>query len=314
MRRPTCPRTRSRFNKGERCGDRQRLGAAGPANWPIPIDLIRLGRKTPPSFSDESTGEQGPQEGIEIRFQQIRQHLYRRRRLDLRAVARGVLSGEADAGEGAGIRRLEADLDRDQRHLLRLAEAGELSQMGARGAGRFRVLGEGAALRHQPPGAGGGRQFHQAVSTIPACSSSATGSARCSGNSRRPRNSTKRISASSWNCCRASWTAARCAMWSRCATTVSACPISSRCCGKFETPVVFAEHGKYPAIADVAGDFVYARLQKGNDDIKTCYPPKQLDAWAKRLQLWAERRRARRPAARRRRPSRRRRRATSSPM
>src|SRR5579872_692614 len=57
---------------------------------------------------------------------------------------------------------------------------------------------------------------------------------------------------------------------------------------KFETPVVFAEHNKYPAIADLAGDFVYARLQKGDDEIKTCYPPKQLDAWAKRLQLWAE--------------------------
>jgi uncharacterized protein YecE (DUF72 family) len=56
---------------------------------------------------------------------------------------------------------------------------------------------------------------------------------------------------------------------------------------KFETPVVFAEHGKYPAIADVTGDFVYARLQKGNDELKTCYPPKQLDAWAKRLQDWA---------------------------
>ena len=56
---------------------------------------------------------------------------------------------------------------------------------------------------------------------------------------------------------------------------------------QFETPVVFAEHGKYPAIADVASDFVYARLQKGNDEIKTCYPPKQLDAWAERLQAWA---------------------------
>ena len=44
----------------------------------------------------------------------------------------------------------------------------------------------------------------------------------------------------------------------------------------------------YPAIADVASDFVYARLQKGNDEIDTCYPPKQLDAWAKRFQLWAE--------------------------
>jgi uncharacterized protein YecE (DUF72 family) len=57
---------------------------------------------------------------------------------------------------------------------------------------------------------------------------------------------------------------------------------------KFETPVVFAEHGSYPAISDVTGDFVYARLQKGNDDLKTCYPPKALDAWAKRFQTWAE--------------------------
>jgi uncharacterized protein YecE (DUF72 family) len=57
---------------------------------------------------------------------------------------------------------------------------------------------------------------------------------------------------------------------------------------QFETPVVFAEHGQYPAIADVAADFVYARLQKGNDELKTCYPPKQLDAWARRLQLWAD--------------------------
>jgi uncharacterized protein YecE (DUF72 family) len=57
---------------------------------------------------------------------------------------------------------------------------------------------------------------------------------------------------------------------------------------QFETPVVFAEHGQYPAISDVAADFVYARLQKGDDSIKTCYPPKQLDAWARRLQLWAD--------------------------
>ena len=56
---------------------------------------------------------------------------------------------------------------------------------------------------------------------------------------------------------------------------------------RFETPVVFAEHGKYPAIADVAGDFVYVRLQKGNDELATCYPPKQLDAWAKRFETWA---------------------------
>ena len=56
---------------------------------------------------------------------------------------------------------------------------------------------------------------------------------------------------------------------------------------QFEIPVVFAEHSTYPGIAAVVGDFVYARLQKGNDEIATCYPPTQLDQWAKRLQLWA---------------------------
>jgi uncharacterized protein YecE (DUF72 family) len=55
----------------------------------------------------------------------------------------------------------------------------------------------------------------------------------------------------------------------------------------FATPVVFAEHGSYPAIPDVTGDFVYARLQKGDDEIKTCYPTKQLDAWANRFNIWA---------------------------
>jgi uncharacterized protein YecE (DUF72 family) len=55
----------------------------------------------------------------------------------------------------------------------------------------------------------------------------------------------------------------------------------------FSMPVVYAEHETYPAIADMTGDFVYARLQKGTDTIKTGYPPKALDAWAKRAQMWA---------------------------
>jgi uncharacterized protein YecE (DUF72 family) len=53
-------------------------------------------------------------------------------------------------------------------------------------------------------------------------------------------------------------------------------------------PVVFSEHATYPAISDVVGDFVYARLQKGNDEVKTGYPPNALDAWTKRLSLWAD--------------------------
>ncbi len=56
---------------------------------------------------------------------------------------------------------------------------------------------------------------------------------------------------------------------------------------KFDIPVVYADHGKYPAIADITGDFVYARLQTGKDTVKTAYPPKALDEWATRLTTWA---------------------------
>jgi uncharacterized protein YecE (DUF72 family) len=57
---------------------------------------------------------------------------------------------------------------------------------------------------------------------------------------------------------------------------------------QFSIPVVYADHGKYPAIADITGDFVYARLQTGKDTVKTAYPPKQIDEWAGRFQVWAK--------------------------
>jgi uncharacterized protein YecE (DUF72 family) len=57
---------------------------------------------------------------------------------------------------------------------------------------------------------------------------------------------------------------------------------------QFGISVVFAEHHDYPAIADLTGDFVYARLQKGDDAISTAYPPAALDAWAERVRAWAE--------------------------
>jgi uncharacterized protein YecE (DUF72 family) len=57
---------------------------------------------------------------------------------------------------------------------------------------------------------------------------------------------------------------------------------------EFAVAVVYADHHKYPAIADVTADFVYARLQKGEDTVPTAYPPKALDGWAKRARLWAE--------------------------
>jgi uncharacterized protein YecE (DUF72 family) len=57
---------------------------------------------------------------------------------------------------------------------------------------------------------------------------------------------------------------------------------------QFAMPIVFTDHVKYPNIADLTGDFLYARLQQGKDTVTTAYPPKQIDAWAGRLQTWAE--------------------------
>ena len=56
---------------------------------------------------------------------------------------------------------------------------------------------------------------------------------------------------------------------------------------EFNVAVVCAEHETYPGIADVTSDFVYLRLQKGKDTIATGYPPKELDAWARRFETFA---------------------------
>ena len=57
---------------------------------------------------------------------------------------------------------------------------------------------------------------------------------------------------------------------------------------KFGIPVVFADHAAYPAIADLTGDVVYARLRKGRDEVPTAYSSTALDEWARRVQEWAE--------------------------
>jgi len=57
---------------------------------------------------------------------------------------------------------------------------------------------------------------------------------------------------------------------------------------KFSIPVVYAEHATYTEMADITGDFVYARLQKGNEKLKAGYPPKALDAWTEHAKTWAK--------------------------
>jgi len=57
---------------------------------------------------------------------------------------------------------------------------------------------------------------------------------------------------------------------------------------QFSIPVVYAEHATYTEMADITSDFVYARLQKGEEKLKAGYPPKALNAWAERAKTWAK--------------------------
>lgn len=51
--------------------------------------------------------------------------------------------------------------------------------------------------------------------------------------------------------------------------------------------IVFADADDYPCIADVSGDFVYARLQRSREEEATGYAEAELDRWAEVAQAWA---------------------------
>jgi uncharacterized protein YecE (DUF72 family) len=59
-------------------------------------------------------------------------------------------------------------------------------------------------------------------------------------------------------------------------------------CRERDAAIVFADSPEYPAIADVTGDFVYARLEAGEDANPLCYPEPEIDRWAAAAKLWAE--------------------------
>lgn len=56
---------------------------------------------------------------------------------------------------------------------------------------------------------------------------------------------------------------------------------------KYKVAAVCADHADYPMFADVTADFVYARLQKGSDEVATCYPPDVVAGWGERLKVYA---------------------------
>lgn len=58
-------------------------------------------------------------------------------------------------------------------------------------------------------------------------------------------------------------------------------------CRAANVAIVYADSPDYPAIADVTGDFVYARLENTIEEEPTGYSPAALDRWAGVAREWA---------------------------
>ena len=67
-----------------------------------------------------------------------------------------------------------------------------------------------------------------------------------------------------------------------------AVPAFIEMCRAADVAIVYADSADYPAIADITGNFAYARLENAVEDVTTGYTDTQLDHWAKAARLWAE--------------------------
>ena len=171
----------------------------------------------------------------------------RRRRLGVRALARQLLPRGPAAEARARVREPPAHHDRDQRHLLRLAEARELRPLARGDPRRLRLRGQGPALRHQPPGAGRGRAVGRALLLDRRHGAPRRSSARSTGSSWRPRSSTSTTSPPSSRCCRSRSRAARSATPSRSATRASAPRSSSRSPASTSVAIIVALESRLSA-------------------------------------------------------------------
>ncbi|QQX84456.1 DUF72 domain-containing protein [Cupriavidus necator] len=57
---------------------------------------------------------------------------------------------------------------------------------------------------------------------------------------------------------------------------------------KYKAATVFTDSPKFPSMADLTADFVYARLMASSEKLKAGYAPRELDAWAERARTWAQ--------------------------
>ncbi|KLD64554.1 DUF72 domain-containing protein [Dyella japonica] len=56
----------------------------------------------------------------------------------------------------------------------------------------------------------------------------------------------------------------------------------------YRIPTVFTDSSEHPSLADLTGDFAYARLMRSEAQLETGYPSGDLDIWTTRARAWAE--------------------------
>ena len=57
-------------------------------------------------------------------------------------------------------------------------------------------------------------------------------------------------------------------------------------CREAKVAIVYADSLEYPAIADITADFVYARLESGEEEVATGYTSAALGCWADAARIW----------------------------
>ncbi|MBO0902392.1 DUF72 domain-containing protein [Jiella sonneratiae] len=65
-------------------------------------------------------------------------------------------------------------------------------------------------------------------------------------------------------------------------------PAFAALCREKAVAIAVADSSEHPQMADVTTDFVYLRLQRGEESIGTCYEASALDTWARRIEAFAE--------------------------
>ena len=188
-----------------------------------------------------------------------------------------------------GLCQPQADRDRDQRHLLQHAEAGELPEMGRRDAGRFRVLAQGATLS-PPIGACWPKRANRSSASLRAACSELKGKL---GPILWQFHPGKKFEPDDF--------AAFLALLPR-RLDGSPSAMRSRCGTRaFSAPAFIALLRKF-SVAPVAGRFRQAsadrRCHRATSSMPACsarrrrkrpaIPPRALDAWAKRAQTFAD--------------------------